>query len=210
MAGPRVLVVSANPLARAGMAALLERTPEVVVLGWDGLLDPAGAVPDAVLLDVGEAEPEELEPIARLAADYPGVPIVALATGATRQRVSDALSLGAAALLPVDVDAAALRAILEAAQHGLVLVAREDLPALLPTEAATASSAAAPVEALTARELEVLQWLARGLTNGQIARRLRISRHTVKFHVTSILGKLGARSRAEAVARGIGLGWILV
>ena len=52
--------------------------------------------------------------------------------------------------------------------------------------------------------------MARGLTNRQIARRLEISEHTVKFHAAAILGKIGARSRAEAVARAIGLGWILV
>lgn len=209
MAGLRILVVSANPLARAGMAALLASMPGVVVLGADGPLEPASAVPDAALLDVGEAEPEELEAIGRLAADFPGVPIVALATVAVRERVGDALGQGAAALLPVDVDPSTLRATVEAVQHGLVLLTREDLPALLPAEA-TASSVTAPVEALTTREVEVLQWLARGLTNGQIAQRLHISEHTVKFHVTSILGKLGARSRADAVARGIGLGWILV
>jgi DNA-binding NarL/FixJ family response regulator len=209
VAGLRILVVSANPLARAGMAALLASMPGVVVLGADGPLEPASAVPDAALLDVGEAEPEQLEAIGRLAADLPGVPIVALATVAVRERVGDALGLGAAALLPVDVDPSTLRATLEAAQHGLVLVTREDLPALLPAEASV-SSVTAPVEALTTREVEVLQWLARGLTNGQIAQRLHISEHTVKFHVASILGKLGARSRADAVARGIGLGWILV
>ncbi|TMD83742.1 MAG: response regulator transcription factor, partial [Chloroflexi bacterium] len=52
--------------------------------------------------------------------------------------------------------------------------------------------------------------MARGLTNRQIARRLEISEHTVKFHAGAVLGKLNARSRAEAVARSIGLGWILV
>ncbi|MBV9501463.1 MAG: response regulator transcription factor [Acidobacteriaceae bacterium] len=64
------------------------------------------------------------------------------------------------------------------------------------------------LEALTSRELEVLRMLADGLSNKEIAMRLRISDHTAKFHVTQILGKLGATSRAEAVALGIRKGLI--
>jgi DNA-binding NarL/FixJ family response regulator len=67
-----------------------------------------------------------------------------------------------------------------------------------------------PVESLTSREQEVLQLMARGQTNRQIGLRLRISEHTVKFHVASVLSKLDARSRAEAVARAAALGWILL
>ena len=66
-----------------------------------------------------------------------------------------------------------------------------------------------PVEALSARELDVLRCMAEGLSNKQIARDLDISEHTVKFHVNAILGKLGAQSRTEAVVRATRAGLIL-
>jgi DNA-binding CsgD family transcriptional regulator len=66
------------------------------------------------------------------------------------------------------------------------------------------------IEAPTRRELEVLQLLAQGLTNRQMAERLGVSEHTVKFHVTALLGKFDARTRAEAVARAIRLGLLPV
>ena len=103
-----------------------------------------------------------------------------------------------------------LAAALRASARGLVSIARADLSTLLPQEERIEPALRAPAEALTPRELEVLQWMARGLTNRQIARQLQISEHTVKFHAGAVLGKLNARSRAEAVARAIGLGWILV
>jgi DNA-binding NarL/FixJ family response regulator len=65
-----------------------------------------------------------------------------------------------------------------------------------------------PNEALTAREREVLELLSRGLPNKLIARRLQISEHTVKFHVSSIYAKLGASSRTDAVSRGVRRGFI--
>jgi DNA-binding NarL/FixJ family response regulator len=63
-------------------------------------------------------------------------------------------------------------------------------------------------EALTPRELEVLEVLAQGLSNRAIAARLAISEHTVKFHVSSIFGKLGAENRTDAVRRGVRLGLV--
>jgi DNA-binding NarL/FixJ family response regulator len=72
----------------------------------------------------------------------------------------------------------------------------------------TDRSIEAPVEPLTTREEQVLQQLAEGLSNRSIAQRLQISEHTVKFHINAILGKLGAQSRTEAVARAARLGLI--
>jgi DNA-binding CsgD family transcriptional regulator len=63
-------------------------------------------------------------------------------------------------------------------------------------------------EALTPRELDVLQLLSQGLANKLIARRLGISEHTVKFHVNAILGKLGAQSRSEAIVQALRLGLV--
>ena len=208
----RVLIISPSPLARGGLVAMLDGMPGIKTVGGGGITEAsslaAQLLPDAVLLDAGDGEPEDLDAIARLASAQPGLPIVALAgeSGA----ISQALAFGASALLPAAVDTQTLAAALLASARGLVTISRRDLATLLPEEERIEPALKAPAESLTPRELEVLQLMARGLTNRQIARQLQISEHAVKFHAGAILGKLSARSRAEAVARSIGLGWILV
>ncbi len=208
----RLLIVSANSLARGGMEAMVDGMPGVRAVGSSSFLDAASLAgqlqPEVVLLDVGDGEIEDLDAIGRLSIAQPGLPIVAVGGGTLA--VATALSFGASALLPATVDVEALRLALLAAAHGMVTIARPDLVALLPAEDPGDSPIRVNAETLTGRELEVLQLMARGLTNRQIGRRLGISEHTVKFHAGGVLGKLGARSRAEAVARAIGLGWILV
>jgi DNA-binding NarL/FixJ family response regulator len=207
-----VLVVSPNPLARAGLASLVESMAGTKLVGSGAVGEAASLaaqlLPDAVVLDTGEGEPEDLDGISRLSTAQPGLPIVALANDPAA--VSLALTFGASAFLPAGIDADTLSAALTAAARGLVTLPRRELATLLPSEERVEAAIKAPVESLTHRELEVLQLMARGSTNRQIAQQLGISEHTVKFHAAAILGKLGARSRAEAVARAIGLGWILV
>ena len=208
----RVLIVSANPLARGGLVAMLKGIEGIKAVGSAGTAEAASLagqlLPDVVLLDVGDGELEELDAIARLAAAQPGLPIVALAS--EQGALPQALAFGASALLPVAVDPETLTAALVASARGLVSIPRQEIATLLPHDERIEPAVNAPTESLTPRELEVLQLMARGLTNRQIARRLEISEHTVKFHAGAVLGKLNARSRAEAVARAIGLGWILV
>jgi DNA-binding NarL/FixJ family response regulator len=212
MADLRLLIVSSNPLARGGMDALASQMAGIRVVGSGAAADAASLAgelqPEAVLLDVGEGAIEDLGDIARLLSSQPGIPIVAV--GGAPEAVGQALAFGASALLPAATDLEALRLALLASAQGLVTVARADLMTLLPEEESTEMAASAATESLTARELEVLQLMARGLTNRQIGRQLSISEHTVKFHAGGVLGKLNARSRAEAVARAAGLGWILV
>jgi DNA-binding NarL/FixJ family response regulator len=208
----RVLIVSTNPLARGGLAAMLESMAGMKSVGSAGVAQAASLagqlLPDVVLLDVGDGELEDLDAIARLAAAQPGLPIVALA--GEQGGLGQALAFGASALLPVAVDPETLAAALFASAHGLVSIPRQEIATLLPQDERVEPAVNAPTESLTPRELEVLQLMARGFTNRQIAGHLKISEHTVKFHAGAVLGKLNARSRAEAVARAIGLGWILV
>lgn len=209
----RVLVCSANPLARGGLEALVQGMDGLKAIGSSDSADAASLaaqlLPDAVLLDTGQGELEELDAIGRLAAAQPGLPIVAIGQGG-QAALTQALAFGASSVLPSAVDRETLRLALLAAVRGLVTIPRPEVTALLPDEERTEPSTEGPAESLTPRELEVLQLMARGLTNRQIGQRLQISEHTVKFHAAAILGKLNARSRAEAVARAIGFGWILV
>src|SRR3984893_15954194 len=208
----RVLIVSTNPLARGGLAAMLGGMPRVKAVGSSGTAEAASLagqlLPDVVLLDVGDGEVEDLDAIARLAAAQPGLPIVALA--GEQAALAQALAFGASALLPVGVDPDTLAAALLASAKGLVSIPRQEIATLLLPDERIEPAVNAPTESLTPRELEVLQLMARGYTNRQIAGRLQISEHIVKFHAGAVLGKLNAHSRAEAVARSIGLGWILV
>jgi DNA-binding NarL/FixJ family response regulator len=120
----------------------------------------------------------------------------------------EALRLGVRALLPRDASAGEILSAVEAAGNGMAVIDPRELDALL------ASAPAAPVAAvsstLTARELEVLRMMAEGAANKNIAWKLGISEHTVKFHVASILGKLGAGSRTEAVTIGVRKGLVLL
>jgi DNA-binding NarL/FixJ family response regulator len=212
MEGVRVLVVSPSPLARSGLETLIRPMSQTTVVGSGPLNEAASLAgqlqPEVVVVDAGAGDPADLEPIRDLALAQPGLPIVVLALD-TADQVA-ALHLGAAALLPSSIDAESLRAAILAAARGLVTIARPDLTALLPQAADSRAAASTLIEAPTRRELEVLQLLAQGLTNRQMAQRLGVSEHTVKFHVTALLGKFDARTRAEAVARAIRLGLLPV
>jgi DNA-binding CsgD family transcriptional regulator len=107
---------------------------------------------------------------------------------------------------------ATLARLLEATQAEAVLAeARPVLAALLAADPSEAAAASGEAEAgLTPREIEVLAAMADGASNKMIARRLGISFHTVKFHVASILAKLDADSRTEAVAQGARLGLVML
>src|SRR5438105_14728712 len=124
MADLRVLIVAANPLARSGLAVLVEGMTGMKIVGATGVAEAASLagqlLPDAVLLDAGEGEAEDLDAIARLATAQPGLPIVALASD--HGAVSHALTFGATALLPAAVDGLTLGAALGASAPGLVAI----------------------------------------------------------------------------------------
>lgn len=142
-----------------------------------------------------------------------GAALIVLIDAAASESGIDALALGAAAVLPRSASGSELALAIAAAARGLSLLPRS----LLDTLAATAApeiAAGGEVEeagaALTPREVQVLTAIADGASNKLIARRLGISFHTVKFHVASILAKLDADSRAEAVAEAARRGLIML
>ena len=214
-----VLIVAASPLARAGLENLLAAR-QVEIAGSAAHLDEldgrlADLSVDAVLVD---ATGEPLEPFldsltgTSLASDFN---VVLLAEPGALAASSAALRDGVRAVLPNDVSPDQLVAALQAAASGLLVVH----PAQLSTQVTSNGLASASrrshefnelAEPLTPRESEVLQMLASGLGNKEIAAKLHVSDHTVKFHVASILGKLGAASRTEAVAIGIRRGLVLL
>jgi two-component system, NarL family, response regulator YdfI len=112
--------------------------------------------------------------------------------------------------LPGDISPDQLVAALQAVASGLLVLHPSHANERLPAGSSSSRVLDELAESLTRRELEVLQMLAAGLSNKEIAARLNISEHTVKFHVASILGKLGAGSRTEAVSLGIRRGLVLL
>jgi len=145
-----------------------------------------------------------------------GVPIILLVENPAR-RISEALPPGVRAILPRNVTPAEIAGAIEGVAAGLYVFHPSDVdsvPMLRPREAPVGEAApelAEPlVEPLTPREIEVLQLLSEGLGNKEIASRLNISEHTAKFHVASIMGKLGAMSRTEAVTLGIRHGLVMI
>jgi two-component system nitrate/nitrite response regulator NarL len=203
----RVLIVASDPLARAGLAILLSAQPGCAVVGQvAGDADVAAGLaiyrPDVVLWDLGWDASLNLERLAEQADDLP--PVVVLLPDDTY--AADAWAAGARGLLLREAGATALVVAIEGAAQGLAVLDPALAAAVLRARERPPGFA---VEALTPREQEVLQLLAEGLSNKVIARRLGISEHTVKFHVNTILGKLGAQSRTEAVTRAIRMGLLL-
>jgi two-component system, NarL family, response regulator YdfI len=198
----RVLVLAPSPVARAGLEALLRGTGSVEVIGsianWNEF---AGEDPDVVLADWENADDLAVE----IADTGLGAAWVLMADDPGLSGVADALRSGVRAVLPRHSSASQIVAAIEAAAAGFVVLQPSDLDGLLvnPQPAILA-------EPLTPREVEVLGMLAEGQSNKAIAHRLGISEHTVKFHVTSIMGKLDAGSRTEAVTQGIRQGLIML
>ena len=210
----RVCIVAASPLARAGLENLLAaRGAEVAgsFTNIDALVSQLSDLAvDAILVD---SSGESIEPFmdsviaSGLASD---VSVVLLAEAPPPAVFSEALRAGISAVLPSDISPDQLAAALQAAARGLVVLHPTQFHSADPAAAAPSRALGELAEPLTPRESEVLQMLAGGLGNKQIAAKLGISDHTVKFHVASILGKLGAASRTEAVSLGIRRGLVLL
>lgn len=219
----RVLVAAASAVTRAGLEAILIREPGFTVVGGanaslaDDVLEHE---PDVVVVESG-GDGDDPVALARLISSdvddgsRPAPALVFLTDDRDPGVLSDALRAGARGVLPRDAGASEILAAVSAAAAGLVSVARELTGALWSASASEratpGSNGAAPGPApLTARELEVLRMIADGLANKQIAARLAISEHTVKFHVGSVFAKMQVASRAEAVMAGARRGLIVL
>jgi DNA-binding NarL/FixJ family response regulator len=179
----RVRIETTSAVTRAGLEALLASRPEIEVV------DSASEA-DVVLSEAME--------ISALEISERSAPVVLLGDVTPHE----GLRAGARAVLGRDVSLAQIAAALQAAAAGLIAVPFQDSGAIAPPLAEESA------EPLTPRELDVLEMLAEGLSNKMIAYRLSISEHTAKFHVNSILTKLNAGTRTEAVMRGVRLGLV--
>jgi len=210
----RVFIVAASPLIRAGLDSMLADSRVDIVGSGADLESISGQLvdvePDVVLVEAAADAQEELLNVledAEVAQEYP---VILLSEQPKTAWLSKALRAGVRGVLPPDVAAEQLRAALEAAAAGLVVIHPSELDTVLSASIGPSAPLDELLEPLTRREREVLQMLAAGLANKEIAARLEISDHTVKFHVASILGKLGASTRTEAVSAGIRRGLVML
>ena len=210
----RVAVIAESPQVRASLQALVEASP---ALGFAGsaadaemLADClAGSVPDVVLIDI---EPEASDAL-KAAFDLGHAPpaLVVLTEDADSEWILDALPGDATAILPRNAMPGEIVVSIEAVAAGLCVLSPEIVARLVAGRKPSRQTASGvPFETLTLREIEVLTMLADGLGNKEIARQLDISDNTVKFHLSSIFGKLGATNRTEAVMLGMRHGFIMV
>jgi len=204
----RVIVAAASPPVRDGLEALVTAVPEFALGGVFTalpLIGPQQPHIDVAVVDLADADTLSGEEIATSPFNAVLLTDPSPGTGAALLRS------GRVCLLPRSAGAEEIVAAIRAAALGLVVLHPRFVSALPQCPDFSSVAPGFPsVEALTAREGEVLQLLADGLGNKAIAARLRMSEHTAKFHVGSILGKLGAASRAEAVALGLRRGLILL
>jgi len=205
MAMLRVIVVAEDAPAGNDLAAVLGEEADAVVVdqfGADEAADADLAGVDVAIWDLGEDRTRitgQLAVIGRL-----GVPALVLGPDDV---ASEAIAAGVRGFLPRAGSAERLAAAARAAAADLIVLDPAFAIAVLPARAREAEPI---VEDLTPRELDVLQLLAEGLSNKEIAERLGITDHTVKFHVNTILSKLDAHSRTEAVTRAARLGLIIL
>jgi two-component system, NarL family, response regulator YdfI len=189
----RVLIQAQTPVARAGLESLLRSYPSLEVIG--GYANQ----PDVIVAQIeSQDDPQTQEVLEEAEA---GAPVIVLVRSPSAEWPS-VLRRGVRGVLPTDASGDQIAAAIEAAIAGLVVFDASETDRLLASGSALESADSLP-ETLTAREIEILRSLAEGLENKEIAARLGISEHTVKFHVASILGKLGVANRTEAVMSGI-------
>jgi len=210
----RVFIVAASPLIRGGLQSMLADSRFDIVGSAADLESISGQLvdvePDVVLVEAAADAQEELLSAledAEVAQEYA---VIVLSEQPKTAWLCKALRAGVRAVLSRDVAPEQLRAAVEAATAGLVVIHPSELDTVLSATVGPSAPLDELLEPLTRREREVLQMLAAGLANKEIAARLSISDHTVKFHVASILGKLGASTRTEAVSAGIRRGLVML
>jgi NarL family two-component system response regulator LiaR len=200
----RVIIADDHEMVRRGLVMFLGAAADIAVAGQASNGTQAVRLcsqvrPDVVLMDLVMPDMDGLTAIAAIKETQPDVRIIALTTFHDDALVPRVLQAGAIGYLLKDVGAKGLADAIRAAHAGKATLAPEATQALVD-RAMRSGSVQNPGIELTAREREVLALMVRGRTNPEIAEALVLSRSTVNFHVSSILGKLGAHGRAQAVA----------
>ncbi len=211
--GIKVMVVDDHDLFRGGLVGLLEQRGVQVVgearLAADGIRLVSELSPDVVLMDLSMPGMSGVEATQRLTASAPHVRVLVLTVIADDRHVMDAILAGACGYLLKDAPIDQIVEGIYAAARGESLISPRIASQLVrrlrePDEIEPGLTGAD----LTPRELEVVELLARGMDNPEIAQALHLSQHTVKNHVSNILGKLQVANRIQAAVRAVRSGLV--
>jgi len=217
-----ILLVDDHALFRVGMRNILEKEPGMEIIGeaedTRGAFDLAIQLsPDIILMDLSLPPPGGIETTQRIKRELPSAGIIVLAVNEDEDALFDAIKAGAAAFILKDVSPADLVTIIRRVAAGEYLINDKVFakPAVASRvlkefrELAIYGQEAAPIFApLSPREVEILDNIAQGMTNKQVAYALSISEQTVKNHMSSILRKLSVNDRTQAVVYAMRQGWI--
>ncbi len=202
--GIRILVVDDHPVVREGLAAMLESSAGMTVVGLaaggeEGIKLFAEQRPDVVLVDLRMPVVDGIETLKRLRKLDAGVRVLILSSFDFAEDVYRAVEAGAQGYLLKDAPREELERAVRSAHAGR---------RVFPAEVAARLAERMTTSELTAREHEVLRAVARGESNRHIADALGITEGTVKGHVNNLLSKLGVRSRSQAIAAALRLGLV--
>ncbi|MBN1667554.1 MAG: response regulator transcription factor [Anaerolineales bacterium] len=199
----RVLIVDDHTVVRKGLGYVLRTFEQIEPVGEADSVESAVQAcetlgPDVVLMDLKlQAENDGITAIRQIREIFPHIQLIALTSFYDRDLVSAALAAGACGYLLKDISTDELARAIQLARAGTMTLAPEATRALLQRTPETVTPAQVD---LTPRQMEVLQLLAQGKTNQEIAQHLQVTLYTARHHVSEILARLEAANRAEAVA----------
>jgi two-component system, NarL family, response regulator LiaR len=200
----RIAIVDDHAMVRSGLAAFLSVADDLELVGeaengQQALRLCAEERPDVVLMDLVMPGMDGVQATRAIRERFPDIRVIALTSFPEDRLVQDVLEAGALSYLLKNVGADELARAIRAAREGRSTLAPEAAQVLIHR----ATQQPSPGHDLSPREREVLALMVQGLSNPDIADRLVVGRSTIKFHVSSILGKLGVQSRTEAVAMAV-------
>ncbi|PZG18353.1 DNA-binding response regulator [Micromonospora craterilacus] len=206
----RVLLVDDQHLIRAGLRMLCDAQPDLEVVGEadngrDAIAIAARLVPDVVVMDLRMPGVDGITATSRILADRPGTRVLVLTTFGDDDHLYPALTAGACGFLLKDAPPTDLLDGIRRAAAGDSPFSQEVLRRLVQRAVHARAETPAPVDGLTAREQDVLNLVAEGLSNTEIAERLHIGVTTVKTHITSLMTKTGSPNRVRLALFGRGV-----
>lgn len=213
----RVVVVDDDPLVRRALTQFLEADADIEVIGVaaDGR-EACDAVdrllPDVAVMDLHMPEMGGEEATNRIARKWPAIRVIAMTSLGSLEDIIPLLDAGASGYLLKDSEPESIRAAVRAAHQGTSVLSADVVGALVASVGAgkPANLALAPEQELTGRELEVVEHLAQGLSNSEIARELCIGERTVKAHLSSIMMKWESRDRVQVLIKASQVGIVTI